>query len=66
MTKYFVQTQAPCRECSRPSVDIVSTDEGEGLYYSMHFSKTGRDVCLSFCKFSGVEFKRITPGGATR
>ena len=56
MIKYFVQTQAPCKGCLRPSVDIVSTNEGEGLFYSMHFTKTGRDDRLSFCEFAGTEF----------
>ena len=52
--KYFVQLQGVCRKCKRPSVDVVSSSEKEGLMLSRHFPP-GK---LSFCEWSFVEYAR--------
>jgi len=56
--KYFVQFQTPCKKCKRPSVDVVSSSEKEGLMLSRHFPP-GK---LSFCEWSFVEYVRCLSG----
>lgn len=55
--KHFIQFQAACKHCKRPSVDIVSTDAGEGLFYSLHFLPS-EDKQLKFCGYSGEGYVR--------